>query len=863
MIYPGNFEQKVGFDQVRHLVSGLCISPMGQSFVDKIRFSAKTEIIERLLAQTNEFMQIISLGNSFPTGDYFDLRPELSRVKTPGTFIEQEQLFDLKASLKVIVEILHFFDVSEDGDYPELKRITQLVFVPDELVLLAGRIIDDKGEILDNASERLKEIRVQMASKNRQVLRETKRAFEKARKLGYVPDNTEMTIRNGRSVIPLRVSDKRAIGGFIHDESASGQTVFVEPAESFELSNQIRELENEERREIIKILIEFTDMLRPYIHELIGAYRFLGIMDFIRAKALFSLKIKAVIPVFSNKSKFEIKTAVHPLLWLSHSKIDKEVVPLDLNLSEENRILLISGPNAGGKSVCLKTTGLLQYMFQCGLPLPVSPISEFRVFKNLFIDIGDEQSIENDLSTYSSHLMNMKYFLRNANSETLFLIDEFGTGTEPQLGGAIAEATLEQLNEKKAYGVITTHYTNLKLKADKTDGLINGAMLFDSKAMQPLYKLQIGKPGSSFAFEIAKKIGFPNYVLNKARQKSGGKHVRFDQQLQQLETDKILLQRKQQKIETVDSQLSRTVEKYTDLLSKLEKEKKQIIADAKLEALRIIENSNKAVEKTIREIKEANAEKSKTKEAREKLEDKRVLLSKEKKTKKKESGSRKQEARIKKQETGNKRQETRDKRQETRDKKQETRDKKQETGDKKQETGGKNQESRVRSQETGVKMGHTQKQEPVPGDWVKIRDTDIKGELVSVSGKDAIVNVNSVKLKTKFKKLEVVQKPKQSTKPYKSPYSGIAADINKKAANFKLELDLRGMRVDEALSELQRYIDDAILISVKEVSILHGKGNGVLRPIIREYLNAIDEIKHFGDASLQTGGAGITRVIFN
>jgi len=819
MIYPGNFEQKVGFDQLRNLISNLCISSMGKSFVGKIRFSAKTEIIQRLLAQTNEFMQIVSLGGRFPTSDYFDLRPELSRVKTPGTFIEQEQLFDLKASLKVIVEILHFFDVSEDDDYPELKKIVNEVFVPDNLLSQAERIIDDKGEIRDNASERLSEIRNQMASKNRQVLRETKRAFEKAKKLGYVPDNTEMTIRNGRSVIPLRVSDKRAIGGFIHDESATGQTVFVEPAESFELSNQIRELENEERREIIKILTEFTDLLRPYIHELIGAYRFLGIMDFIRAKALFSSKIKAVIPVFSKGNSFEIKTAVHPLLWLSHSKIDKEVVPLDLNLSDENRILLISGPNAGGKSVCLKTTGLLQYMFQCGLPIPVSPNSEFRVFKNLFIDIGDEQSIENDLSTYSSHLMNMKFFLRNANSETLFLIDEFGTGTEPQLGGSIAEATLEQLNEKKAYGVITTHYTNLKLKADKTEGLINGAMLFDSKAMQPLYKLQIGKPGSSFAFEIAKKIGFPNYVLNRAKKKSGGKHVRFDQQLQQLETDKILLQRKQQKVDSVDDQLSKTVEKYTDLLSKLEKEKKQIIADAKQEALRIIEESNRAVEKTIREIKEANAEKDKTREAREKLTEKKEVLRKEIDQK---------------------------------------------TNFKKQSQKSKTKKPKTETQKPKPEIPRTEyaNRKPVAGDWVKIKDTDIKGELISVSGKDALVNVNSVKLKTKYNKLEITQRPKTSSKPYKSPYSGIAADINKKVANFKLELDIRGMRVDEALSELQRYIDDAILISVKEVSILHGKGNGVLRPIIREYLQAIDEIQHFGDASLETGGAGITRVEF-
>ncbi len=408
MIYPSNFEQKLGFDIIRNLIAGNCISDMGKTFVSNMRFSAKANIINTLLTQTQEFTNILIFGESFPSSNFFDLRKELVRVKLPGTYIEQESLFDLKSSLLAIKNILGFFNRSEEQNFIELKKLSENIYVPNEIVSGCEKIIDDKGEIRDNASQELSEIRHKLNSKARQVLRETKKAFDQAKKSGWVPDNTDMTIRNGRTVIPLRASDKRAIGGFIHDESSTGQTVFVEPAASFELSNQIRELENEERREIIKILINFTNDVRPFINELIPAYRYLGIIDFIRAKALFSIKIKADVPKLSNSDGFDIKNAVHPLLWLTHSKNNKEVVPLDLKLDNENRILLISGPNAGGKSVCLKTTGLLQYMFQCGLPIPVSPNSEMRIFKNLFIDIGDEQSLENDLSTYSSHLLNMK-----------------------------------------------------------------------------------------------------------------------------------------------------------------------------------------------------------------------------------------------------------------------------------------------------------------------------------------------------------------------------------------------------------------------------------------------------------------------
>ncbi len=799
MIYPKNFEQKLGFDQIRKLIADDCVSDMGKRFVEKMRFSNNRSIVIKMLDQVSEFMHILGFGNSFPTQDYFDLREELARLKTPGSYIEQEALFDLKTSLRTIQNIILFFKETEPEDYLELKKLIAPLFIPDDLLEAAEWIIDDKGEIKDKASPRLSEIRQEVASSQRQALRETKKAFQLAKKSGWVPENAEITIRNGRSVIPLHASDKRAIGGVIHDESASGQTFFVEAAASFEVNNKIRELESEERREIIKILIGFTDIIRPLIQELSSAYRLLGMIDFIRAKARFSIKVKASKPILNEESNLHLKDAIHPLLFLAHQTQDKTVVPLNLELDQENRILIISGPNAGGKSVCLKTTGLLQFMLQCGLPVSASPNSEFRLFSNIFIDIGDEQSLENDLSTYSSHLLNMKYFLRNSNEDSLILIDEFGTGTEPLLGASIAEATLEQLNRKRTYGVITTHYTNLKLAAERIPGLINGAMLFDTEAMQPLYQLQIGKPGSSFAFEIAKKIGFPGMILKNAKRKSGGKHIRFDQQLQQMEIDKLKMEKQQHQLDTADESLARQMDKYNKLLKELESSKKQILGDAKEEALRIISDSNKAIEKTIRDIKEAKAEKTTTKTLRQNLESKKEKLK-----------------------------------------------------------GG------VKAKATKRIPGSTIKEstEIKAGDFVQIKDSDIVGELMSIEGDEAVLNVNEVKLRTSFSKLVKTKAPKKKAASKRSSYSNITQDINRKAANFELSIDLRGKRADEALSLLQKYIDEAILLNMKEISILHGKGFGILRDIIREFLQQFDEIKRFGDAPLDQGGAGITRVVF-
>jgi DNA mismatch repair protein MutS2 len=794
MIYPNNFEQKIGFDSIREMLKDFCVSDMGVKFVEKIRFSSQGEVISKLLDQVHEFIEILTIGKSFPGSDYFDLRDELFRIKTPGSYIEQEALFDLKTSMGTIQAVLAYFKNSDAGKYTELKKLTEQIAFPDDVLVKAEHIIDDKGDIRDNASARLAEIRKEILQKQRKVHRETKKAFEQAQKAGYIPENAEITIRNGRQVIPLKAAEKRSIGGFIQDESATGQTVFVEPAGSFEANNEIRELENEERREIVKILTQFTNTLRPYIEELMAAYRFLGMIDFIRAKALLSIKIHAHRPVISTEQSMNCIEAVHPLLYLSHKAQKKDIVPLDISLDAANRILIISGPNAGGKSVCLKTVGLLQYMLQCGMPVPASPNSEFSLFSNLFIDIGDEQSLENDLSTYSSHLLNMKYFIKNATNETLFLIDEFGTGTEPQLGASIAEATLEELNKKKAFGVITTHYSNLKLAAERLEGLQNGAMLFDTEKMQPLYILKIGKPGSSFAFEIAKKIGFPSFVLQKAKKKSGGKHVQFDQQLQQLETDKLAIDKKQKQLDSADETLSELVEKYTNLLKDLAKSKKQLIDDAKKEASAIIEDSNKAIEKTIKEIKEAQANKEATKTIRKKLEEKKTQFKK------------------------------------------------------------------VKTEVDAPEMIETS-DELLAGDFVSVIDTDITGELILIEDDEALINVNDIKLRISLDKLEKsLKKPGQKTR--RSNSASIINELNQKAARFELSIDLRGKRSEEALYLLQKYIDEALLLSMKEVSILHGKGYGILRDNIREYLRSVDEVKHFEDAPLNLGGTGITRVYF-
>jgi DNA mismatch repair protein MutS2 len=807
LIFPENFEEKIGFDQVLRMLKTHCVSRMGEIYVEKIRFNNRFDILKKILGQAEEFRQILMFGKPFPAQNYFNLIPELERIAIPGTFIYQENLFDLKTSLESINDVLVYLKELHESRFPLLLQILSNVEVDRQIMREIDRIINEKGQIKDNASDRLKEIRQRLVKLSGEIDKAIRQVLINARKNGWVNPNDDLTLRDGRLVIPVPATHKRKIRGFIHDESATGQTVFIEPAEALEANNEIRELENAEKREIIRILTEFTNLIRPEIDQLIAAYQFLGLVDFIRAKAKFAIQIEAVLPLLNDKTIIEWFDAKHPLLFLSHKNQKKQVETLSLKLDENQRILVISGPNAGGKSVCLKTVGLLQYMLQCGLLVPMRETSETGIFRDIFIDIGDEQSIENDLSTYTSHLRNMKFFSLKSGRQTLFLIDEFGTGTEPQLGGAIAEAVLEHLNRKLAFGVVTTHYTNLKMLADKTPGLVNGAMLFDTRQMQPLFKLQMGNPGSSFAFEIARKTGFPTHILQNAEKKVGKGQLKFEEQLQQLELEKKELNEKQREMSINEEKLKMQVSKYNQLVQDLEASKTNILKEAKSAAALVIAGSNKLVENTIREIRENQAEKEKTKQLREKL----------------------------------------------------------------KEEAGKIEKAGVETKASApAKVELVRKKvKPVPeierifvGNRVRISPQQTVGEVIEIIGDDAVVSFGSVIMKTPLSKIVNVGEEELHQKVLirRSNYGNIINEINAKMQNFKLTLDLRGQRAEEAIPNLQKYIDEAILLSIKEVRILHGKGNGILRDIIRSQLRAIPEVKKFNDEHIEQGGHGITVV---
>ena len=794
MIYPERFEQKIGFTHVREAVKGHCISAMGLERAEAMDFSDDREAIERSLDQTMEFVELLQNGVPFPVRDYHDLREAFQRMKIPGTSITLEDLFAFKPSLNALSYILKFGQSDAKEDYPELCALTEGIMVDQIVFTEANRLVDDKGEMPDNASPELLEIRHDIHRKSGGIERRIRQIMTDAKASGWVDQKAEVTIRDGRMVIPVKASDKRALKGFIHDESATGQTVYIEPAEIVETSNEIKELEYAERREIQRILMQFTDRVRPSLPELLKAWDLLGQLDFIRAKALLCQTIGGVKPVIQEKSHFNWIQARHPLLEQKLKSQGKTIVPLDLKLDEENRILVISGPNAGGKSVCLKTTGLIQYMLQCGLCVPMHVDSECGLFGSLFIDIGDEQSLLDDLSTYSSHLLNMKVLLEHADEHSLFLIDEFGTGTEPQLGGAIAEAILLELNKKKTFGIVTTHYANLKLLADNHEGIINGAMLFDTKFMQPMYIMVTGKPGSSFAFEIARKIGFPKRILDDAAHITGDQHLKFEQQLQQLEVDKKAIKKKERELQIADTLLSEVVTKYKNLLGELEGKKKQYLRDAANEAQELIDKANSQIERTIKEINEAQAEKERTKEIRHEL----------KKTKEEIAATAKKV-----------------------------------TEPKPEKPEG----------EVVLKVGDT----------VCIDEMEIVGEVLSITDTDATILFDTVKLRTSPDKLRKVSRA-EGRKAIRKWQSGLADELSEKAEHFDLTLDVRGKRAEEALDAVAKYLDEAKLLSIKEVSILHGKGNGILRKLIREYLSHDHEVAHYADASLETGGSGITRI---
>ena len=795
VIYPDNYEHKIGFKRIREMLSGLCISQMGLEKADEMAFSCDKALIVKSLEQTEEFLRLLQTGVPFPVRDFHDLREAFHQIQIEGTCLSVEDLFALKPSLNVLEAILRFGRSESANEFPQLKSLIENIFIDRSIFTEANRLVDDKGEIPDNASTELLEIRQSIRRKQGGIEKRIRQIMGDAKTAGWVDQKSEITIRDGRLVIPVKASDKRAIRGFIHDESATGQTVYIEPAEIFDTSNEIKELEYAERREIHRILMAFTRLLRPYLSELRKAWNMLGEIDFIRSKALLAQQIGGVKPEIHDTPYINWQQARHPLLEQKLKAQGKQVVPLDLRLDNTERILVISGPNAGGKSVCLKTTGLLQYMLQCGLMPPMRVDSQCGLFESLFIDIGDEQSILDDLSTYSSHLINMKALLEHADGNTLFLIDEFGTGTEPQLGGAIAEAILLELNKKQSFGMVTTHYANLKLLADNHEGIINGAMLFDTKFMQPMYLMVTGKPGSSFAFEIAKKIGFPKQILDDAANITGDQHLKFEKQLQQLEVDKKTIRKKEQDLRIADQLLTEVVEKYKGLLAELEGKKKQYLREAAAEAQELIQKANSQIERTIKEIKEAQAEKTKTKEIRQNLE----------KTKQEIAQKAEEVAEVKKKEEG----------------------------------------------EVALKIGDT----------VCIEEMQVVGEILAISDTDATILFDTVKLRTSPDKLRKVSRA-EARKTLRRWQAGIAEDLREKAEHFELTLDVRGKRAEEALDIVDKYLDEAKLLSIKEVSILHGKGNGILRKLIREKLSHNRDIDRFCDASLETGGTGITRVYF-
>jgi DNA mismatch repair protein MutS2 len=795
MIYPTNFEQKIGFAGIRQMLSKNCISQMGLERVDKMAFGSDKSRILKSLEQTEEFIGLLQTGVPFPMRDFHDLREAFRQIQIDGTCLSVEDLFALKPSLNVVEAILRYGHSESANATPRIKSLIEDIFIERSIFTEVNRLVDDKGEIPDNASTELLEIRQSIRRKQGGIEKRIRQIMGDAKTAGWVDPKAELTVRDGRLVIPVKAGDKRAIRGFIHDESATGQTVYIEPAEIFDTSNEIKELEYAERREIHRILMAFTRLLRPYLSELRKAWHILGELDFIRAKALLANEIGGVKPELLDTPYINWQQARHPLLEQKLKAQGKQVVPLDLQLNEKERILVISGPNAGGKSVCLKTTGLLQYMLQCGLMPPMRVDSQCGLFESLFIDIGDEQSILDDLSTYSSHLINMKALLENADAKTLFLIDEFGTGTEPQLGGAIAEAILLELNKKQAFGMVTTHYANLKLLADNHEGIVNGAMLFDTRFMQPMYIMMTGKPGSSFAFEIAKKIGFPRQILDNAANITGDQHLKFEKQLQQLEVDKKAIRKKEQDLRIADQLLTEVVEKYKGLLAELEGKKKQYLRDAAAEAQELIQRANSQIERTIREIKEAQAEKGRTKEIRQNLE----------KTKEEIAQKAREVAEQKKKEEG----------------------------------------------EVVLKVGDT----------VCIEEMQVVGEILAISDTDATILFDSIRLRTSPDKLRKVSRA-EARKTQRRWQNGITEDLSEKAEHFELTLDVRGHRAEEALDLVDKYLDEAKLLSIKEVSILHGKGNGILRKLIREKLSHNHDVERFCDASLETGGTGITRVYF-
>ena len=821
MIYPLDFETKIGFDSIRKNVSEKCQTRLGKDEVSKMAFSSDFVVVRQHLLLVKEMMQILNDNLPLPTGGVHDVLPYLSEIKAVGSFMSADRLYKLSSTLSAMAEVEEFFRKQVDEEkqtarFPSLcdlfSEIAHFPLIVNEI----GKAVNKYGEIKDTASPELYDIRQSMRSAAGSMQRAMKRVLESAVSKGVVERDATPSIRDGRMVIPVVAANKYSLNGIIHDESATGKTVYIEPAEVVEAGNRMRQLEMDERREIVAILIRIADTIRPNIEDIAESCYKLAKLDFIRAKGLFGVEIDAQMPHLSQKEELEWYHAVHPALLLSLRMQGREVVPLNINLNQDQRILIISGPNAGGKSVCLKTVAVVQYMMQCGLMPSLYYNSHMGVFRNIFIDIGDEQSFENDLSTYSSHLKNMKYFLLNADNRTIILADEMGSGTEPQIGGAMAQAILKTLGEKGCFGVVTTHYQNLKSFAESEPGFVNGAMLYDRQHLQPTFELSIGTPGSSFALDIAQKIGLPRNVIEDAKSIAGSDYVNLDKYISEITRDRRYWANKRQNIREKEVKLDNLLSKYEETAGDLKAQRKSIINDAIREAKEIVSGANAAIERTIREIRNAQAEKEKTKEIRKDLSsyaralDEGTIADAEKnpeaiKTLKHKSKKAKNPA-VKK--------------------------------------------------ETS-----SQKKEIADGDYVKMDGGAVAGEVLSINGKKAEVAFGALRTIVNLDKLKLSSKPKASALSQSQTISvTTSSDSRSRQLNFKNEIDVRGMRADEALQAVTYFLDDAIQFSAQRIRILHGTGHGILKTLIRQLLKANTAVEHFEDEDVRFGGAGITVV---
>ncbi len=798
MIFPDNAFDKLGFTEVKGLIRGYCLSEMGREMADRIRPMTNFDQIDKFLRQSNEFKTILESDSPVPIGDFFNLETLARKAAIDGAFLTEDELFRLMVSLQTVFAVIGYFN-DREGLYPNLVALFEHTPREKKILQEVERVIDPKGKIRPNASRELADITAAIAKAESEARKRVDIIFKNARDSGWTADGS-LTIRDGRMCIPLLAENKRKLRGYIHDESASGQTVYLEPEEVFQLNNRVRDLEFDKRREIVKILTALTTALRPYTPLIESYHRLLAKLDFVRAKSLFAVEMEGTMPELMREPVILLRNARHPLLLRSMKKQGHPVVPLNITVDATDRIILVSGPNAGGKSVCMKTVGLLQLMVQAGLLIPADSYSKVGIFRKIFADIGDDQSIESDLSTYSAHLSKMKYFTEHADAKTLVLIDEFGTGTDPQFGGPIAEAVLEVLHRKSIRGVITTHYSNLKLFASSTPGIENASMLFDPLGMKPLYLLQIGKPGSSYAFEIAQKIGLSAEVVALARNKIGEEQKRADSLLIDLEKEKRRLVESKVTLDKQQHRVKILLEENEKLKTYLEENKKGIIKDAKLEAQHIILSANKLVENTISEIRESGAEKEKTKKLREEL-----------------------KAELRKNETLPA-----------------------SAGRSPSKSGLPSKPMPVEA-ETGVLE---------KGDWVRLSGTETVGMVMDLSKDNVILAIGDLRSVVKLKRVEKIARKEVPKEIRRS----LGAQLTEDIAQFKPEIDVRGMRGEDAVYEIEKLLDRALMMGFSNLKILHGKGDGILRKLIRDYLRKYSHVSHMEDEHADRGGDGITYV---